>query len=149
MSTSALATMRAEPQHNEATGVRTSGSAPNGGTEWRPASRSPAHGADAPYCQANVGISDTTIHATRGPDLSTRTATVQPEPPTRSACANTGRNNELTNNSVTTWALASLLAAVCSLLFASRCRSRSFFISKTFPFRFRRASLSTLTLTTA
>ena len=88
--------MRAEPQHNEATGVRTSGSAPNGGTAWRPASRSPAHGADAPYCPANVGISDTTIHATRGPDLSTRTATVQPEPPTRSACANTGRNNELT-----------------------------------------------------
>lgn len=137
MSTSALAIMREAPQHNEATGARTSWSAPNGGTAWRPVNRSPAPGVDAPYCPANVGILDTTIHATRGQDLSTRTATAQPAAPTHSACANTGRNNELTNNSGPAWALAfvrsPLFACDCSP--ASRCCS--FFVSETFSFCFR------------
>ena len=106
MSTSALATMSAAAAHSEATAVRISGSAPNGGSAWQAASRSPAPGVGAPSYPANVGILDTTIHATHGPGRSTRTATVQPEPPTRSACANTGRNNELTNDSGPAWALA-------------------------------------------
>ena len=106
MSIVALATMSAAARRSVATGVRTRGNAPNGGSAWQAASRSPAPGVGAPYCPANVGISDTTTHATHGPDPNTRTATVQPEPPTRSACANTGRNNELTNNSGPAWALA-------------------------------------------
>ena len=106
MSIVALAIMRAAAAHSEATGARTSVSAPNGGSAWPPASRSPAPGAGAPSYPANVGISDTTTHATHGPGLSTPTATVQPEPPTRSACANTGRNNELANNGGLAWALA-------------------------------------------
>lgn len=123
MSIVALAIMRAAAAHSVAMGVRTNGSAPNGGIAWRPANRSPALGAGAPYCPANVGIWDTTMLATRGLDRSTRTATVQLEPPTRSACANTGRNNELTNSNGTAWALA-FNARSCSLtLFASRCRS--------------------------
>ena len=106
VSTSALAIMRAAARRSVATGVRTRGSAPNGGSAWQAASRSPAPGVGAPYCPANVGILDTTIHATHGPDLSTPTATVQPEPPTRSACANTGTKHELANNGGLAWALA-------------------------------------------
>ena len=106
VSTSALAIMSAAAAHSEATGARTSRSAPNGGSAWQAASRSTAPGVGTPSYPANVGILDTTIRATRGPDLSTRTATVQPEPPTRHACANTGRNNELANNSGPAWALA-------------------------------------------
>ena len=117
MSIVALATMSAAARRSVATGVRTRGNAPNGGSAWQAASRSPAPGVDAPSYPANVGISDTTTHATHGPDLSTPTATVQPEPPTRSACANTGRNNELANNSGPAWALA----FVRSLLFARCC----------------------------
>lgn len=146
MSTSALATMSAAARRSVATGVRTRGSAPNGGSAWPPASRSPAPGVGAPYCPANVGILDTTIHATHGPDLSTPTATVQPEPPTRNACANTGRNNELTNNSGPAWgARVRSLAAVrsrCSLRAADHVRSSS---RKLFRFAFVRASLSTTT----
>lgn len=88
--------MRAAAAHSVAMGARISGSAPDGGSAWRPVSRSPAPGVGAPYCPANVGIWDTTTLATRGQDPNMRTATVQPEPPTRNACANTGRNNELT-----------------------------------------------------
>ena len=106
VSTSALATMSAAARRSVATGARTNGSAHDGGSAWQAASRSPALGVDTPYCPANVGISDTTIHATHGQDQNTRTATVQPEPPTRPACANTGRNNELTDNSGPAWALA-------------------------------------------
>ena len=121
MSTSALATMSAAAAHSVAMGVRTRGSAPNGGIAWRPASRSPAPGVGTPSYPANVGISDTTTHATHGPDLSTRTATVQPEPPTRSACANTGTKHELTNDSEPAWALAFVRSqlfarAVCFVL---------------------------------
>ena len=138
VSTSALATMSAAAAHSVAMGVRTRGSAHGGGSAWQAASRSPALGVDAPYCPANVGILDTTIHATRGPGPNTRTATVQPEPPTRHACANTGRNNELTNNSGPTWALAfvrsSMFARAARFRVADRC---SFFVSKTFSFRFR------------
>lgn len=137
MSIVALAIMRAAAAHSEATGARTSVSAPNGGSAWQAASRSPAPGVGAPYCPANVGISDTTTHATHGPDPNTRTATVQPEPPTRSACANTGTKHELANNGGLAWALA-FVRSRCSLaLFASCCRSRSFLVSKTFSFRFR------------
>ena len=118
MSIVALATMSAATAHSEATAVRTSVSAPNGGSAWPPASRSPAPGVGAPYCPANVGILDTTIHATRGPDLSTRTATVQPELPTHHACANTGTKHELTNNN----GLALALAFVRSQLFARAVR---------------------------
>ena len=142
----ALAIMRAAAAHSGATGARTSVSAPNGGSAWPPASRSPAPGAGAPYCPANVGISDTTTHATHGPDLSTPTATVQPEPPTRSACANTGTKPESMNNSRTAWgARVRSLAAVrsrCSLRVADHVRSSS---RKLFRFAFVRASLSTLT----
>ena len=106
MSIVALATMSAAARRSVATGVRTRGSAPNGGSAWQAASRSPAPGVGAPSYPANVGILDTTTHATHGPDLSTPTATVQPEPPTRNACANTGRNNELANDSGPAWALA-------------------------------------------
>lgn len=106
MSIVALAIMSAAAAHSEATGARTNVSAPNGGSAWQAASRSPAPGVGAPYCPANVGILDTTIHATRGPGRSTRTATGQPEPPTRSACANTGTKHELTNDSEPAWALA-------------------------------------------
>lgn len=129
VSTSALATMSAAAAHSVAMGVRTRGSAHGGGSAWQAASRSPALGVDAPSCPANVGILDTTIHATHGPGRSTRTATVQPEPPTRHACANTGRNNELTNNSGPTWALAFvrslLFAHCCSLHGVVRVRSSS------------------------
>ena len=106
MSIVALAIMRAAAAHSEATGARTSVSAHDGLSAWWPVSGWCAPGVGAPYCPANVGILDTTIHATRGPDLSTRTATVQPEPPTRSACANTGTKPELTNDSEPAWALA-------------------------------------------
>ena len=130
--------MSAAAAHSEATGARTNVSAPNGGSAWPPASRSPAPGVGAPYCPANVGILDTTIHATRGPDPSTRTATVQPEPPTRHTCANTGTKHELTNNSEPAWALAfvrsSMFARAARFRVADRC---SFFVSKTFSFRFR------------
>lgn len=129
MSTSALETMSAAARRSVATGARTRGSAPNGGSAWQAASRSPALGVDTPYCPANVGISDTTIHATHGQDQNTRTATVQPEPPTRHACANTGRNNELTDNSGPAWALAFvrslLFAHCCSLHGVVRVRSSS------------------------
>ena len=138
MSIVALATMSAAAAHSEATGARTSVSAHDGGSAWPPASRSPAPGVGAPSFPVNVGILDTTIHATRGPDPNTPTATVQPEPPTRNACANTGTKPESMNNSRTAWgARVRSLAAVRPLLFASRCRSRSFFVSKTFSFRFR------------
>lgn len=106
MSTSALATMSAAAAHSEATAVRISGSVHAGGGAWRQERPSPAPGVGAPSYPANAGISDTTTRATRGQDPNTRTATVQPEPPTRSACANTGRNNELTNDSEPAWALA-------------------------------------------
>ena len=106
MSIVALATMSAAARRSVATGVRTRGNAPNGGSAWQVASRSPAPGVDAPSYPANVGILATTTHATHGPDLSTPTATVQPEPPTRSACANTGTKHELTNDSEPAWALA-------------------------------------------
>ena len=106
MSIVALAIMRAAAAHSEATGARTRGNAPNGGSAWQAASRSPAPGVGAPSYPANVGILDTTIHATHGPGRSTRTATGQPEPPTRSACANTGTKPELTNDSGPAWALA-------------------------------------------
>ena len=106
MSIVALAIMRAAARRSVATGARTSVSAPNGGSAWQAASRSPAPGVDAPSYPANVGILDTTIPATHGPDPNTRTATVQPEPPTRNACANTGTKRELTNNSGPAWALA-------------------------------------------
>ena len=106
MSTSALATMSAAAAHSVAMGVRTRGNAPNGGSAWQAASRSPAPGVGAPSYPANVGILDTTIHATHGPDPNTPTATVQPEPPTRSACANTGTKPESMNNSGPAWALA-------------------------------------------
>ena len=138
MSIVALAIMRAATAHSEATGARTSVSAHDGLSAWWPVSGWCAHGAGAPYCPANVGISDTTTHATHGPDPNTRTATVQPEPPTRHACANTGRNNELTNNSGPAWALAfvrsQLFARAARFRVADRC---SFFVSKTFSFRFR------------
>lgn len=98
--------MSAATAHSEAMGVRTRGSAPNGGSAWQAASRSPAPGVGTPSYPANVGILDTTIHATHGPGRSTRTATGQPEPPTRSACANTGTKHELTNDSGPAWALA-------------------------------------------
>ena len=127
VSTSALATMSAATAHSEATGARTSRSAPNGGSAWQAASRSPAPGVDAPSYPANVGILDTTTHATHGPDLSTPTATVQPEPPTRSACENTGTKPESMNNSRTAWgARVRSLAAVrsrCSLHGVVRVRS--------------------------
>ena len=146
VSTSALAIMRAAAAHSEATGARTRGNAPNGGSAWQAASRSPAPGVGAPSYPANVGISDTTIHATRGPDPNTRTATVQPEPPTHSACANTGTKPESMNNSRTAWgARVRSLAAVrsrCSLRVADHVRSSS---RKLFRFAFVRASLSTLT----
>ena len=146
MSIVALAIMRAAAAHSEATGARTSVSAPNGGSAWQAASRSPAPGVDAPSYPANVGISDTTTHATHGPDLSTPTATVQPEPPTRSACANTGTKPESMNNSRTAWgARVRSLAAVrsrCSLRVADHVRSSS---RKLFRFAFVRAPLSTTT----
>ena len=113
--------MSAATAHSEAMGARTSRSAPNGGSAWQAASRSPAPGVDAPSYPANVGILDTTTNATHGPDPNTRTATVQPEQPTHSACANTGRNNELANNSGLAWALAFVRSqlfarAVCFVL---------------------------------
>ena len=98
--------MSAAAAHSEATAVRISGSVHAGGGAWRQERPSPAPGVGAPSYPANAGISDTTTRATRGQDPNTRTATVQPEPPTRSACANTGRNNELTNDSGPAWALA-------------------------------------------
>ena len=138
MSIVALAIMRAAAAHSVAMGVRTRGSAHGGGSAWQAASRSPAPGVDAPSYPANVGILDTTIHATHGPGRSTRTATVQPAPPTRHACANTGTKRELTNNSGPAWALAfvrsSMFARAARFRVADRC---SFFVSKTFSFRFR------------
>lgn len=146
MSIVALAIMRAAAAHSEATGARTSVSAHDGLSAWWPVSGWCAHGAGAPYCPANVGISDTTTHATHGPDLSTRTATVQPEPPTRSACANTGTKRELTNNSGPAWALAfvrsSMFARAARFRVADHVRSSS---RKLFRFAFVRASLSTTT----
>ena len=106
MSIVALATMSAATAHSEATAVRISGSVHAGGGAWRQERPSPVPGVGTPSYPANVGILDTTIHATRGPDPNTPTATVQPEPPTRNACANTGRNNELANDSGPAWALA-------------------------------------------
>ena len=145
MSTSALAIMRAAAAHSEATGARTRGSAPNGGSAWPPASRSPAPGAGAPYCPANVGISDTTTHATHGPDLSTPSATVQPEPPTRHTCANTGTKHESMNNSRTALgARVRPLVDVRSCCSLSRCRSlfvlriENFLVSLSFARRRRR-----------
>lgn len=130
--------MSAAARRSVATGVRTSGSAPDGLSAWQAASRSPAHDAGTPYCPGNVGISDTMIRVTLGLVLSMRTATVRPEPPTRHVCANTGRNNELTNNSGQAWALAFVRSplfarAVCFVLPIVV----SFFVSKTFSFRFR------------
>ena len=93
-STGALATMRAEPQHSVATGVRTSGYGPSGGIAWRQERPSPAHGVGTPSYPANAGISDTTTHATLGPGRNTRTATGQPEQPTHSACVNVGSEHD-------------------------------------------------------
>ena len=146
MSTSALATMSAATAHSEATAVRTSGSVHAGGGAWRQERPSPAPGVGTPSYPANVGILDTTIHATHGPGRSTRTATVQPEPPTRSACANTGTKPESMNNSRTAWgARVRSLAAVrsrCSLRVADHVRSSSRKLSR---FAFVRAPLSTTT----
>ena len=146
MSIVALAIMRAAAAHSEATGARTSVSAHDGLSAWWPVSGWCAHGAGAPYCPANVGISDTTTHATHGPDPNTPTATVQPEPPTRNACANTGTKPESMNNSRTAWgARVRSLAAVrsrCSLRVADHVRSSS---RKLFRFAFVRAPLSTTT----
>ena len=121
MSIVALATMSAATAHSEATAVRISGSVHAGGGAWRQERPSPVPGVGTPSYPANVGILDTTIHATRGPDPNTPTATVQPEPPTRNACANTGRNNELANDSGPAWALAFVRSqlfarAVCFVL---------------------------------
>ena len=144
MSTSALATMSAAAAHSEATAVRISGSVHAGGGAWRQERPSPAPGVGAPSYPANVGISDTTIHATHGPGRSTHTATGQPEPPTRSACANTGTKYELANNGGLAWALAFvrslLFARCCSLRVADRVRPRleNFFVSLSFARRCQR-----------
>ena len=146
VSTSALATMSAAAAHSGATAVRIIGSVHAGGGAWRQERPSPVPGVGTPSYPANVGILDTTIHATRGPDPNTPTATVQPEPPTRNACANTGTKPESMNNSRTAWgARVRSLAAVrsrCSLRVADHVRSSS---RKLFRFAFVRASLSTTT----
>ena len=138
MSIVALAIMRAAAAHSEATAVRISGSVHAGGGAWRQERPSPVPGVGTPSYPANVGISDTTTHATLGLVLSMRTATVRPAPPTRHTCANTGTKHELTNNSEPAWALAfvrsSMFARAARFRVADRC---SFFVSKTFSFRFR------------
>ena len=145
VSTSALATMSAAAAHSGATAVRISGSVHAGGGAWRQERPSPVPGVGTPSYPANVGILDTTIHATRGPDPNTRTATVQPEPPTRSACANTGRNNELTKQQRPGMgARVRPLVDVRSCCSLSRCRSlfvlriENFLVSLSFARRRRR-----------
>ena len=146
MSIVALAIMRAAAAHSEATAVRISGSVHAGGGAWRQERPSPVPGVGTPSYPANVGISDTTTHATLGLVLSMRTATVRPAPPTRHTCANTGTKPESMNNSRTAWgARVRSLAAVrsrCSLRAADHVRSSS---RKLFRFAFVRAPLSTTT----